>query len=560
MFKQPIVRAALAAVLVGVFHRGALAEEPATLVVVGGRVWTADEQKPWAEAVAVRGSRILKVGSRDEVEALGDASTRVVDAQGGMVVPGFIDSHVHLLDGGLQLNRVQLRGARSREEFVDRLARYARRLQPGEWILGGEWDHTVWGGELPTRDWIDKVTPDNPVWIDRLDGHMALANSAALQLAGVDDSVEAPEGGSIERDANGRITGLLRDNAMGLVGPAVPAATRSQLESALDAASDYLLANGVTSVGHMGSLGQLRVLREVHAGRGLRVRVHAATPLGQWRQLLDDIERNGRGDEWLAAGGLKGFVDGSLGSHTAAMLEPFTDAPDDRGLLVTTADDLYEWTSAADKAGLNVMVHAIGDRAIRIQLDVYERVAKENGPRDRRFRIEHAQHIHPDDLPRFAELGVVPSMQPYHAIDDGRWAEAVIGHQRSETTYAFRDLLDTGAHLALGSDWSVAPASVIEGVYACVTRATLDDKHPGGWIPEQKITVEEALRGYTMGSAYSMFAEQDLGSLRAGKLADIVVLSTDLTKCPPESIRDAKVMVTIVDGEVAYEGPNATAE
>lgn len=539
------------------FQGSVFAAEPATLVIVGGKVWTAEPQQPWAEAVAVRDAQIVAVGSRDEIEQLTDESTEVVDAQGGLVVPGFIDSHAHFLDGGLQLSRVQLRGARSPEEFVDRLARFARKLQPGEWILGGEWDHTVWGGELPTRDWIDKVTPDNPVWIDRLDGHMALANSAALAAASIDDSVEAPAGGSIERDASGRMTGLLRDNAMGLIGPAIPSPTRSQLESAIDAATDYMLANGVTCVGHMGTLEQLRVLRDVHNKGNLRIRVHAATPLSQWRQLLDEMKQHGRGDEWLVAGGLKGFVDGSLGSHTAAMLEPFNDAPDDTGLLVNTPEDLYEWTSKADAAGLYVMVHAIGDRAIRIQLDVFERVARENGERDRRFRIEHSQHIHPDDLPRFGELGVVASMQPYHAIDDGRWAEAVIGHKRSETTYAFRSLLDTGATLALGSDWSVAPASVVEGLYACVTRATLDDKHPGGWIPEQKITAEEALRGYTMGSAYSMFADEELGSLRPGKLADVVVLSTDVTKCEPAAIRDTKVLVTITGGEVAYRHPSA---
>lgn len=557
MLRFQFRHAILAAMLVSLFGSSTLAEQPATLIIVGGKVWTAEAQQPWAEAVAVHDSRILAVGSRDEIEKLADEGTKVVDAQGGLVVPGFIDAHVHFLDGGLQLSRVQLRGARSREEFVDRLARFARKLQPGEWILGGEWDHTVWGGELPTRDWIDEVTPDNPVWIDRLDGHMALANSAALAAAGIDDSVEAPAGGSIERDASGRMTGLLRDNAMSLIGPAIPTPTRSQLESAIDAATDYMFANGVTCVAHMGSLEQLRVLRDVHAKGNLRIRVHAATPLSQWRQLLDDIERNGRGDEWLVAGGLKGFVDGSLGSHTAAMLEPFADAPDDTGLMVNTPEDLYEWTSQADAAGLYVMVHAIGDRAIRVQLDIFERVAKENGERDRRFRIEHSQHIHPDDLPRFAQLGVIASMQPYHAIDDGRWAEGLLGHKRSETTYAFRSLLDSGATLALGSDWSVAPASVIEGIYACATRATIDGKQPDGWIPEQKISAEEALQGYTMGSAYAMFAEDDLGSLRAGKLADVVVLSTDVTKCEPKEIRDAKVLVTIVDGKVVYQHPTA---
>ena len=252
-------------------------------------------------------------------------------------------------------------------------------------------------------------------------------------------------------------------------------------------------------------------------------------------------------------GGLKGFVDGSLGSHTAAFMEPFTDAPDDTGLLITTEDDLYQWTSGADKAGLHVMVHAIGDRAINMQLDLFERVTEENGPRDRRFRIEHAQHIAPADLPRFAALDIIPSMQPYHAIDDGRWAERVIGPERIKTTYAFRSLLDAGARLALGSDWSVAPATPLEGIYAAVTRRTLDDRNPDGWVPEQKITVEEALRGYTLDAAYASFEEDVKGSLEPGKLADFVILDRDLTTIPPEEIRDARVDLTVVGGSVVYE-------
>ena len=527
-------------------------ERSATLIVVGGRVWTAEAGAPWAEAVAIRGDRILAVGSRREIEALANQETQVVDAAGGLVTPGFVDAHVHLFDGGRNLKSVQLRDADSQREFVDRIAEYVATLEPGQWVLGGDWDHTLWGGELPARDWIDAATPDNPVWIQRLDGHMALANSLALEQAGVDDSAVVPEGGAIERDSSSRITGLLRDNAMSLVEHAVPRPTARQLLEELQAATAYLHANGVTCVGHMGSLEELRALRAARAAGQLQVRVHAATPLAQWKLLVDEIASNGRGDDWVAAGGLKGFVDGSLGSHTAAMLEPFDDTPTGRGLLVNSEDDLYGWISSADAAGLQVMVHAIGDRAIRLQLDLFERVAKENGPRDRRFRIEHAQHIHPADLPRFGKLGVLASMQPYHAIDDGRWAEGVIGHERSKTTYAFRELLDTGAQLAFGSDWFVAPASAIEGVYAAVTRRTLDGKHPEGWIPAQQITVEEALRAYTLGAAYAMFAEDRIGSIRAGKLADLVVLDVDVTRTTTSDINQARVTHTVVGGRVVY--------
>jgi hypothetical protein len=275
--------------------------------------------------------------------------------------------------------------------------------------------------------------------------------------------------------------------------------------------------------------------------------------LDTWERLRDTVAKRGRGDSWLRIGALKGFVDGSLGSHTAAFLEPFTDAPNDRGLLVNTSENLYRWTSGADKAGLHVLVHAIGDRAIRLQLDIFQRVVAENGPKDRRFRIEHAQHIAPSDLPRFAKEGVIASMQPYHAIDDGRWADRVIGPERAKTTYAFRSLRDTGARLAFGSDWFVAPPTPLEGIYAAVTRRTLDGAHLGGWVPEQRIGVEDALRAYTSGSAYASFEEQEKGTLQAGKLADFALLARDLTQIPPEEIRDVQVTLTVVGGQVVFE-------
>jgi predicted amidohydrolase YtcJ len=295
------------------------------------------------------------------------------------------------------------------------------------------------------------------------------------------------------------------------------------------------------------------VFERAHRAGTLRTRIYASVPLSTWARLRDTVAARGRGDSWLRISGLKGFVDGSLGSHTAAMMQPFADAPNDTGLLVNTPEDLYSWTSNADKSGLHVIVHAIGDRAIDLQLNIFERVARENGARDRRFRIEHAQHIAPADVPRFGKLGVIPSMQPYHAIDDGRWAEKVIGHERAKTTYAFRSLKATGARLAFGSDWPVAPATPLEGIYAAVTRRTLDDKNPNGWIPEQKITVEDALRAYTLDAAYATFEEKDKGSIALDKLADIVIIDRDLTRIPAETIRDARIDYTIVGGRVVYQ-------
>jgi predicted amidohydrolase YtcJ len=319
----------------------------------------------------------------------------------------------------------------------------------------------------------------------------------------------------------------------------------------------YVAAQGVTSVQNMGSWSDLAIFERAKKEGRLITRLYAVVPLATWERLRDTVAARGDGDEWVRIGGLKGFVDGSLGSHTAAMLEPFTDAPDDTGLLVNTPEDLYAWTSGADKAGLQVMVHAIGDRAIRLQLDIYERVEREDGPRDRRFRIEHAQHPAPSDIPRFAKLNVIASMQPYHAIDDGRWADAVIGTERAKTTYAFRSLLDANARLAFGSDWFVAPPTPLEGIYAAVTRRTLDGKHPEGWVPEQKIKVEEALRAYTSGSAYASFEESRKGTLERGKLADFAIIDRDITRIPPEEIRDAHVLMTVVGGKVVYEREGA---
>ena len=541
---------AIAASLTSAHSRAHMADP--TLAIVNARIWTGDPRRPWADAIAASADRLVAVGSSAEVRKLATASTRIIDAHGMMVVPGFIDSHVHFLDGGFGLASVQLRDARTPQEFVRRIAEYARTIPAGTWITNGDWDHEQWGGELPRRDWIDSVTPNNPVWINRLDGHMALANSATLRAAGITSATRDVPGGTIVRDEHGEPTGILKDNAQSLVDRAIPDRTPEQEDRALDAAMRYVAGNGVTSVHNMGSWNDLAVFERAHAAGRLITRIYAAVPLSTWERLRDTVHARGRGDAWLSIGGLKGFVDGSLGSHTAAMLQPFSDAPNDTGLFVNSPDDLYRWTSGADKAGLNVIVHAIGDRAIRTQLDIYERVERENGPRDRRFRIEHAQHIAPPDLPRFARLGVIASMQPYHAIDDGRWAEKVIGHERGKTTYAFRSLLDAGTRLAFGSDWFVAPATPLEGIYAAVTRRTLDGAHPNGWYPEQKIGVEDALRAYTSGGAYASFDERDKGVLATGKLADFVMIDRDITRVPPEMIREARVMMTVVGGKIVH--------
>lgn len=527
-----------------------------TLALVNGRVWTGNASQPEAEAVAIAGDRIVAIGTTADIRARAGGG-EVVDVGGQFVVPGFIDSHVHFIEGGFRLTSVQLRDAKTREDFVNRIKAYAATVPAGTWIVGGDWDHTLWGGELPRRDWIDAVTPDHPVWINRLDGHMALANTAALHAAGVVDSVKDVAGGEIVRDSRGRPTGLLKDNAMDFVAAKVPPPVEAMNDRALDAAMKYVAEQGVTAVHHMGTWDDLVIFERAWRAGRLKTRIQAAVPLATWARLRDTVGAkrfgpDGRGDAWLRVGALKGFVDGSLGSHTAAFHEPFTDLASDRGLFVTPPGELYESISGADKAGLHVMVHAIGDRANATILDIFARVARENGGRDRRFRIEHAQHLAPSDIPRFRELGVIASMQPYHAIDDGRWADAIIGPERSRTTYAFRSLLDAGARLAFGSDWYVAPPTPLEGIYAAVTRRTLDDKRPGGWVPEQKITVDEALRAYSAGGAYASFMEGETGTIAPGMLADLTVIDKDLRAIAPEDIRRARIVRTIVGGKTVF--------
>jgi predicted amidohydrolase YtcJ len=528
-----------------------------SVAFVNAKVWTGDAARPWADALTVAGERISAVGSSAEVRKRASRDGQLIDVRQMMIVPGFVDAHVHTLAGGLGLSSVQLRDAATRDEFAHRIADFAARCSPGEWILRGDWDHEQWGGELPTRQWIDRVTPNNPVWINRHDGHMSLANGAALRAAGVTSDTHDIPGGTIVRDPQGEPTGILKDNAASLVERHVPPPTDGALDRALEAAMRYLAARGVTSVHHMGTWADLAVFERAHAARGLRTRIYAAVPIDSWRRLADRVHAAGGGDFWLRIGALKGFVDGSLGSHTAAMLAPFADSPADAGLLVNSVEDLERWTASADAAGLHVIMHAIGDRAVRLQLDIFERAARANGPRDRRFRIEHAQHLDRADVSRFGALDVIASMQPYHAIDDGRWAERLIGVERAQLAFPFRALLDAGARLAFGSDWFVAPPTPLEGIAAAAARRTLDGAHPDGWIPEQRIGVEDALRAYTSNGAYASFEEDDKGMLARGMLADFVVIDRDLTRTPPGEVADAKIIATVAGGRTVYAADEA---
>jgi predicted amidohydrolase YtcJ len=548
-------------------------EAPTTvdLLIVHARIWTGDAKNPEADLVAVANGRVVYIGKQADF-LLGDNTIesakkaipckQALDLHGKRVVPGFYDSHVHLLGGGSRLSEVRLKDAKDEEDFGKRLQEFDKKLPRDQWMLGGNWDHDrALKGELPTAALIDMYVKDRPVFLRRYDGHMAIANSRALKLAGIDANTKEVSGGVIYRKEGGtEPTGLLRDTAMSLVERVIPPPTDTQIATAVRDALAEIRANGVTSIQDMdGSDSEtrrklFRLYQHMARDGTLTCRINLRWPILAWREL--DVTGIGAnfGNDFVRIGGVKGFIDGSLGSTTAKFFEPYLNEPNSTGIYVTPRLAMRLMVGNADKAGLNVAVHAIGDQGNATMLDIYAEAIKANGARDRRFRIEHAQHLRPVDIPRFKEFGVIASMQPYHIIDDGRWAEGRIGPERCATSYANRSLLDAGATLAFGSDWPVAPLNVLEGIDAAVNRRTLDGKHLEGWFPQQKITVEEALRAYTWGSAYAGFQEKERGTLAPGYFGDCVVLSRDILD-PKERdhIAETEVLMTIVGGKLVYE-------
>lgn len=548
----------------------------ADLVLLHGRLWTGapyagpgEKTDPtrWAEALAAADGRILAVGGDAEIAALIGPNTRVIDLKGSFAMPGFIDGHVHFIEGSFRVLQVDLKLTANESEFARRISDKARSLPAGRWVLGGSWDEEDWpDAKLPTRSLIDPVTAQNPVYVGRYDGHAGLANSMALRLARITRDTPDPPGGVIVRDTKtGEPTGVLKDAAQSLVQRAIPKPTESEFEEAIRAGLAEARRVGVTSMEDMALGGnetpdgsfrsEVRLLRRAEAEGWLTCRFYELTPIAEWQRLAEAGLSHAMGSEWLQLGAVKAFADGSLGSRTAWMFEPYADDPGNRGLpqpLMNVPARMEEAVRRADAAGIQLAVHAIGDRAVAKMLDIYSRAGGSDAPRHR-FRIEHAQHVRPEDFRRFGQLGVIASMQPYHAIEDGRWAEKRIGQERARSSYAWKSMLDAGAPLAFGTDWPVAPLNPLLGVYAAVTRATLDGKHPEGWFPEQRLTLDQALRAYTQASAYAAFAEKDKGTLEPGKLADLAVLSDDPFKIAPEKVRDLRVVLTIVGGRAVYE-------
>ena len=523
-----------------------------TTIYTNAHIWTGEIDRPLQSVLIVNGNKIASVGG-EELLSHYKYEAEIIDLNGAFIVPGFIDNHTHLMSGGFQLSQVKLRHAQDRDQFVEILKQFSENVPSDSWITGGRWDHENWGGKLPQKEWIDNAVGDHPVFVSRLDGHMGLANSIALKMAGISAETADPDGGTIVKDdVTGEPTGILKDEAMNLVFHIIPEPSEKEADEAFDRAMEHILSLGVTQVQDMCSWENYETYFRAQKRGALRARIHTFIYDWDWQLLNSQDEKVVEGDNWLSIAGVKLFVDGSLGSSTAWFYDPYLDEPTTSGLMVTDTAYTRRMIFNVEEAGLQMAIHAIGDQANDWTLDAYADVVKKYGSRDRRFRIEHAQHLSQKAISRFAQIGVIASMQPPHLIDDGRWAEKRIGSELLEGTYAFRSLLDSGAKLTFGSDWTVAPIAPLYGIYAAVTRRTLDDKHPNGWLPEQKITVEEALRCYTVNNAEGVFREDKLGTLEAGKYADFVVLSDNLLEIDPVKIKDVTVLRTVVDGIEQY--------
>jgi len=518
---------------------------------LNGIVHTVNPLLPRAEAVVTRGTRIVFVGTSSAARRFAGEGAEVIDLQGRLLLPGFIDDHVHFVLGGTQVDGLNLRGCTSTAAFIAGVGAYVRSRR-GMWVTGGDWDQEAWETKtLPRKEWIDPVSADTPVFLPRFDWHMALANTAALERAGITRDTPDPPGGKIERDATtGEPTGIVKDAAMDLVLGVVPKPAFHDLEHAVLKALGEARRAGVTSVHDIAEEAHIPVYKKLEGEGKLTCRIYARLPLAGYQKLMRERARHAHGDELVKVGSMKAFADGSLGSNTAWFFEPYLNEPvTGLAMEVLTSGQLRTWAMDADRHGLQLSIHAIGDRANDAVLGIFEEIVRTNPPWDRRFRIEHAQHVRRSDVARFAALGVIVSAQPYHCIDDGVWAETRIGPERAATTYAFKTFLDAGVRVCFGSDWTVAPLNPLLGIHAAVTRATLDGKRPEGWTPAERLTVEEAVRCYTINNAYASFEEQLKGSIEAGKLADMVVLSEDIFALPPEAIKDVRVEMTVVGGE-----------
>ncbi len=568
------VAATAAAVAVWTMRSGP-SQAAADIVLLGGEIYTVEADQPRVEAVATRDGRIVALGSEREVSSYRGPNTVVVDLKGAFVVPGFIDNHTHFDYAAQLLLGINLLDVSDAVEFAERVEAARDRLPDGAWITGGDWGaYEEWamgstGREeasagdrfKPHREMIDALTPETPVLLSRWDRSEYLANGVALERAGITRSTRNPPGGRIERDPQtGEPSGILTGTAVEMVQRAIPAKSFEQRILEARVALKRLAENGVTGVHDITRAHQMRVFQHLRDQGQLTVRVYARPALDMWPHLAAVGIRSGYGDEYLKIGGLKGFVDGIMGNSSAMFREPYDHQPDNKGswrTMVLEPPGMAELIRGADSAGLIPQVHAIGDLAVDTLLDWFEAAIERNGPGDHRFRMIHAQVVEEDDFARFGELGVIAEVQPYHAIDDMRWMEERIGHERCKGAYAFKSLVEGGAVLSFGSDWPGTnaawyPAKPLLGIYAAVTRQTLDGEPPEGWFPEERVDVATAIRAYTINNAYAAGEEDLKGSIKVGKLADFTVVDRDLLAIDPAEIKDVSVLATIVGGRMVY--------
>ena len=530
----------------------------AEMVVVNARIWPG-AGLPEARAMAVRNGKVVAIGTIEDVNPHVGPYTEVFDAEGRRVIPGITDSHLHFISGGQHLARLRLRQVEGREAFVKAIVDEVARLDDGQWVLGGRWSTESWPDPSPpTKEWIDPVTPNNPVFLVRMDGHQALANSAALAIAGIDShNPPDPEGGIIERDpATGEPTGIVKDDAMALLREHIPPLSAEQRYQALLRAMKHANSWGITSIHDMSEPEDLAIYERAYRAKNLTLRIRSYVMDEDWPPHFKRVKQFRVRNDKLRVAGFKGFMDGSLGSKTAYMRQPYEDnTPDEgdnRGILTAMASPLSEMQhriEEADRQRWQIAVHAIGDEANHQLLNIYEHVMQTNPGRDRRHRVEHAQHLLEDDIERFGKLGVVASMQPYHKADDGRYAEARLGKERSRFSYAFNSLLTSNARVCFGSDWPVVSLNPFIGIATAVTGMTQDGRV---WVPEQNISVEQAVTAYTATPAWVAFTEDRLGTLEVGKRADFCVLSQDIFSVPAEDIARTCVTHTVFDGEIVY--------
>ena len=532
---------------------------PHTTYYVHGRIYTNDPANPWAEAMAVSDGKISCIGKMDHVLldcGGGQEGVETVQLRGEFVMPGFNDAHVHLGGAAADLLAVPVTGVPSVEELQKRVADAVAQHKAGEWITGGGWDHTLWPEKrFPTRQQLDAVAPDNPVILTHISGHVAVANSLALKSAEIDKNSPNPPGGEIERDGLGEPTGMLKEYAaMNLVTVRIPDPSPERRRKGIELVLENVARNGVTSVQDFSDWEDFKMYRQLKDDGKLTVRITEWLPFNLPLNDLQNMRgQGGTADPWLKTGALKAFTDGAMGSRTAAMLEPYTDDPTTSGILTNDPEKLKKMAIERDKAGFQLNFHAIGDRANRIALDVFEAVAKANGSRDRRDRIEHAQLVAPEDFARFAKLNVIASMQPSHQTTDMRWAEDRIGRERIKGAYAWATMQKNGVRLAFGTDYNVEPISPFRGLYACVTREHPDGGPKNGWEPQEKISLEDCIRAYTSGAAYAQFEEGKKGELKPSEYADFIILSNDLTKIPPVQYTKTRVLRTVAGGRTVYQ-------